>query len=128
MAIQYLLEQTSDGFNLREWVNRCPDYKSQVKRIRESLGMTQEQLAALVDRTPRSIRTIENGEAYPRITTLERIAGALNADMILLLVPRDASNEPAPEAAKPVVTHRAQAPRPKNIAEEEEDIVFGETD
>ena len=50
--------------------------------------MTQEQLAKKVDRTPRSIRTIENGEAFPRISTLQRIADALDAQLIIALIPK----------------------------------------
>lgn len=73
----------------REWLTQYPDYKAQVKKIRETLGMTQEQLAKMVDRTPRSIRTIENGEAFPRINTLQKIADALNAELLISLVPKE---------------------------------------
>jgi transcriptional regulator with XRE-family HTH domain len=75
--------------DLQKWLGLYPDYKEQIKAIREAAGMTQEQLAHKVDRTPRSIRTIENGEAYPRITTLQRIADALDAELHLFLVPKD---------------------------------------
>jgi transcriptional regulator with XRE-family HTH domain len=64
-----------------------PDYKDQIKILREVLGITQEELAKRVDRTPRSIRTIENGEAFPRISTLQRIAHALNAELKISLIP-----------------------------------------
>lgn len=75
--------------DLKKWLGLYPDYKEQIKAIREAAGMTQEQLASKVDRTPRSIRTIENGEAYPRITTLQKIADALDAELHLFLVPKD---------------------------------------
>lgn len=64
------------------------DYKAQIKKLRESLGMTQGQLAEKVDRTSRAIRQIENGEAFPRISTLQRIADALNADLTISLKPK----------------------------------------
>ncbi len=76
--------------DLQEWLSNYPDYKDQIKMIREVLGMTQEQLAQKVDRTPRSIRTIENGEAFPRITTLQKIADALNAELNISLIPKKA--------------------------------------
>jgi transcriptional regulator with XRE-family HTH domain len=74
--------------DLQEWMARYPDYKDQIRILRQSLKMTQAQLAKLVDRTPRSIRMIENGEAYPRVTTLQKLADALNADLIISLAPK----------------------------------------
>jgi transcriptional regulator with XRE-family HTH domain len=79
--------------DLQEWMVRYPDYKAQIRVLRQSLGMTQAQLAKLVERTPRSIRMIENGEAYPRVTTLQKIAAALNADLIISLVPKTGAGE-----------------------------------
>jgi len=73
---------------LQEWLSNYPDYKDQIKMIRVVLGMTQGQLANKVDRTPRSIRTIENGEAFPRITTLQKIADALHAELHISLIPK----------------------------------------
>ena len=77
----------------QEWMNRYPDYKDQIRVLRQSLEMTQAQLAKLVDRTPRSIRMIENGEAYPRLTTLQKLADALNAELIISLVPKAGVSE-----------------------------------
>lgn len=48
-----------------------------IRRIRTSLGMTQEQLAELVDINPRNVRRIEAGEINVLITTLARIRNAL---------------------------------------------------
>lgn len=79
--------------DLQGWMARYPDYKNQIRILRQSLGMTQAQLAKLVDRTPRSIRTIENGEAYPRVTTLQKLADVLNADLIISLVPKTGVGE-----------------------------------
>jgi transcriptional regulator with XRE-family HTH domain len=36
---------------------------------------------------------IENGEAYPRVTTLQKLAEALNADLIISLVPKTGVSE-----------------------------------
>ena len=79
--------------DLQEWMARYPDYKDQVRILRQLLKMTQAQLAKLVDRTPRSIRMIENCEAYPRVTTLQKLADALNADLIISLVPKTGVSE-----------------------------------
>jgi transcriptional regulator with XRE-family HTH domain len=79
--------------DLQEWMARYPNYKEQIRILRQSLGMTQAQLAKRVDRTPRSIRMIENGEAYPRVTTLQKMAAALNADLIISLVPKTGASE-----------------------------------
>jgi transcriptional regulator with XRE-family HTH domain len=92
MKKKYFKEQGSNPFissnDWQEWLANCPGYKNQMRKIRETSGMTQEQLAKKVDRTPRSIRTIENGEAFPRISTLQRIADALNAELIIALIPK----------------------------------------
>jgi len=79
--------------DLQGWMARYPDYKDQIRILRQSLGMTQAQLAKLVDRTPRSIRMIENGEAYPRVTTLQKLADELNADLIISLLPKTGVSE-----------------------------------
>jgi len=129
MTKKYLLDRTESGFNLKDWINRFPDYKSQVKKLRETLGLTQSQLAKLVDRTPRSIRNIENGEAYPRITTLENIAHTLNADMVLLLVPKEEKYFPPAQIkeSKPQENPESHLSQP-NIDNKKNDIVIGETD
>jgi transcriptional regulator with XRE-family HTH domain len=73
--------------SLYEWLSRYPDFREQIKILRRARGMTQDDLAKLVDRTPRSIRMIENGEASPRLTTLQKIAAALNAEIVISLLP-----------------------------------------
>ena len=124
--------------DLQEWMARYPDYKDQVRILRQSLGMTQAQLAKLVDRTPRSIRMIENGEAYPRVTTLQKLAGALNADLIISLVPKTGVSEFLSESSTQVEEKLVQ---PEDIDDDRDssiempsgsisgsDIKIGETD
>jgi len=100
--------------------------------------MTQEQLANEVDRTPRSIRTIENGEAFPRISTLQKIADALNAELSISLIPKkDISeflnkkrNHEAEKLVKitdPVSAFETQSPSYDNY-DAETDIQIGEND
>lgn len=42
--------------------------------IRKSLGLTQEQFAAITGNTKRQVLEIETGKANPTVETLERIA------------------------------------------------------
>jgi transcriptional regulator with XRE-family HTH domain len=124
--------------DLQEWMARYPDYKDQIRILRQSLGITQAQLAKHVDRTSRSIRMIENGEAYPRVTTLQKIADALNADLIISLVPKTGVSEFLNESSMQV---EEKLVKPAEIAHDRDstlgmpapsisgsDIQIGETD
>ena len=73
---------------LPPWLSSYPDFKDQIKLLRETLGMTQEQLARMVNRSLRSIQQIESGEAKPKISTLYKIAKALNTELKIALIPR----------------------------------------
>ncbi len=92
MEKYYFTEQIADKFksteSLPEWLQNFPDFKNQIKALREALGMTQEQLSISVKRSIRSIQKIENGEVMPKITTLYKIADALNTELQILLIPR----------------------------------------
>jgi transcriptional regulator with XRE-family HTH domain len=74
--------------NLPEWLSDYPNLKDQIKLLRETLGMTQEQLGKMVNRSLRSIQQIESGDAMPRISTLYKIANALNTELKIALIPR----------------------------------------
>jgi transcriptional regulator with XRE-family HTH domain len=52
-----------------------------VKMARKRLGLTQDDLAAKVDRTPESISNIERGQHLPTIETLAKIAAALEVPL-----------------------------------------------
>jgi transcriptional regulator with XRE-family HTH domain len=92
MRKYFFTEQISKKFksieNLPEWLSDYPDFKDQIKLLRETLGMTQEQLGKMVSRSLRSIQQIESGDAMPKISTLYRIADALNAELKIALIPR----------------------------------------
>jgi transcriptional regulator with XRE-family HTH domain len=115
------LNRTKD---LHEWLSRYPDYKDQIKILRQTRGMTQEQLAKQVKRTPRSIRMIENGEAYPRLTTLQKIAAALKADMIISLIPGTGAPQFL-EEIPPGKIDSLESPYSPMVSS---DILVGETD
>ena len=104
MKKYYFTEQISKKFdsaeNLPEWLSNYPEFKEQIKLLRTTLGMTQEQLGKLVNRSLRSIQQIENGEATPKISTLYKIADALNTELVISLVPRQNLLEFLDEKAK----------------------------
>lgn len=93
--------------DLPEWLFNYPDFKDQIKLLRETLGMTQEQLGKMVNRSLRSIQNIESGHAMPKITTLYKIANALNTELKIALIPRqniiEFIDEKASKKAKPLV-------------------------
>lgn len=60
----------------------------QVANRRRELGLSQAQLAELVDTTQSAIARLESGGRPPRIDTLLRIANALDCDLRVDLVPR----------------------------------------
>jgi len=80
MKKYFFTEQISKKFkaidDLPAWLSNYPDFKDQIKLLRETLGMTQEQLGKMVNRSLRSIQQIESGEANPKISTLYKIATA----------------------------------------------------
>ena len=45
--------------------------------IRRRRGLTQEDLAALIGRTPAALSKLERGETYPQIETLIRLSATL---------------------------------------------------
>ena len=49
-----------------------------IKRLRKSRGLTQEQLAELVDISSRNLSNIEQGISFAKAETLEKIIISLN--------------------------------------------------
>ncbi|MEX2645368.1 MAG: helix-turn-helix transcriptional regulator [Gaiellaceae bacterium] len=56
---------------------------------RQSLGLTQKELAHLTGTTQSAIARLERGGRPPRIDTLMRIAEALDCDLIVRLEPKE---------------------------------------
>ncbi len=63
--------------NARERAEREKSWATRVYERRTALGLTQEQLAELVQVTQQLVSSIERGESIPRISTARRIAKAL---------------------------------------------------
>ena len=49
-----------------------------IKRIRKNRGLTQEQLAEMIDIAPRNLSRIEIGESFVSAETLDKLLLALN--------------------------------------------------
>lgn len=51
---------------------------SQIKRFRKQAGLSQEQLAEQIDIATNSLSSIETGNSFMTITTLEKLLNALD--------------------------------------------------
>lgn len=58
---------------------------SKIKEIRKQKGLTQKQLGDLCGMADSAIRRYENGNANPKIETLQKIADALETPLIFLV-------------------------------------------
>ena len=61
------------------------DVGLRIKKTREAKGLTQEELAALVDLSPTHISVIERGQKIPKLDTFVAIANALDVSADSLL-------------------------------------------
>jgi transcriptional regulator with XRE-family HTH domain len=59
-----------------------------VRAYRVKLGLSQAQLAELVEREPSYLQKIEYGDAVPSVPTLVRLARALGVEIARLFQPR----------------------------------------
>jgi predicted DNA-binding mobile mystery protein A len=73
--------------------NSPPPGGGWVRAIRESLSMTQGQLASRLDVSRQSIQDFERAESERRITldSLDRLAAGMGCRVVYALVPHDAS-------------------------------------
>ena len=65
----------------------------EIKRKREAKGWTQEYLAQLVDRTPRSIMYIENRRQHPSLNTFYQLVTLLEISVDQFFYPANGSGE-----------------------------------
>lgn len=49
----------------------------QIRELRKARGLTQDQLAALIDRSTEAVSNLERGVSLPGIDTLEKLGEAL---------------------------------------------------
>jgi transcriptional regulator with XRE-family HTH domain len=136
MKKYFFTEQIDKKFksvdDIPEWLSNYPDFKDQIKLLRETLGMTQKQLAKKVNRSLRSIQQIESGDAKPKISTLFKIADALNTELKISLIPRkniiEFLNEKAREKAEQLVkfTETSSALEIQAPSQEEREVQIDE--
>jgi transcriptional regulator with XRE-family HTH domain len=57
-------------------------------RLRLAKGMTQEDLAKMLNTKQESIARLENGGSLPSLSTMKKLAEALDADLEITLRPK----------------------------------------
>ena len=67
-----------------------PEYKlaSALIRLRLAKGLTQEQLAKFLNTKQESIARLESGDSLPSLSTVKRVAEALDADVEIIVKPK----------------------------------------
>lgn len=72
-----------------------PEYKlaSALIRLRLEKGLTQEQLAKLLNTKQESIARLESGGSLPSLSTVKKVAIALDAELEINLRPKPKSRE-----------------------------------
>ena len=64
-----------------ERAGRAIRLASEIRSLREKKGLSQRQLAELVGTTQSAIARLEGGRISPSLSTLDRIANALGAEV-----------------------------------------------
>lgn len=64
-----------DNFDKYKYYNLI---RNNIRKYRKENKLTQEQLAELIDITPRQLQRIENNESSTKISTLRKIINVLN--------------------------------------------------
>ncbi len=85
----------------REYEALEPEYKlaSTLIQLRLAKGLTQEQLAKLLNTKQESIARLESGGSLPSLSTVKKLANALDAELEINLRPKS-----RPEKAGTVAT------------------------
>ncbi len=74
----------------KEYEGLEPEYKlaSAMIRLRLAKGLTQEQLADLLNTKQESIARLERGRSLPSLSTVKKVATALDAELQIDLCPK----------------------------------------
>ncbi|MCL4417348.1 MAG: helix-turn-helix domain-containing protein [Actinobacteria bacterium] len=56
-----------------------------VRKLRKERGLSQEKLAEMIKRDPRTVVAIESGKRNPTLNTIHKIAQALKISLLELL-------------------------------------------
>jgi len=73
-------------------MDRTRQFGLMLRTLREARGLTQEDLAELIDRSVPSVSKLERGVAFPKLETLIRLSEKLNVPLRELTAPFDASD------------------------------------
>ncbi|HLC23203.1 MAG TPA: helix-turn-helix transcriptional regulator [Dehalococcoidia bacterium] len=65
-------------------------------RLRLSKGLTQEQLAKKINTKQAGIARLESGSRLPSLSTIRKVAEALDADLDIVLRPKRAQDPAVP--------------------------------
>lgn len=70
-----------------------PEYQlaAALIRLRLARGLTQEQLARLLNTKQESIARLESGSSLPSLNTIKKVANALDAELEISLRPKNKS-------------------------------------
>ncbi len=79
---------------VREFNGLEPEYKlaADLIRLRLAKGLTQEDLAKMLNTKQESIARLENGGSLPSLSTMKKLAEALDADLEINLRPKHADS------------------------------------
>jgi len=77
---------------VREYNALEPEYKlaTALIRLRLAKGLTQEDLAKMLNTKQESIARLENGGSLPSLSTMKKLADALDAELEINLCPKHA--------------------------------------
>ncbi len=78
---------------VKEYKALEPEYKlaANLIRLRLAKGLTQEDLAKMLNTKQESIARLENGGSLPSLSTMKKLAEALDADLEISLRPKQAT-------------------------------------
>lgn len=81
----------------KEYEGLEPEYKlaSALIHLRLAKGLTQEQLAKLLNTKQESIARLESGDSLPSLSTVKKVATALDAELEINLRPKSQSHDEA---------------------------------
>jgi transcriptional regulator with XRE-family HTH domain len=73
-----------------------PEYRlaAALIRLRLAKGLTQEELARLMNTKQESIARLESGSSLPSLSTVKRLADALDAELEINLRPKQQASSP----------------------------------
>lgn len=82
----------------KEYEELEPEYKlaTTLIRLRLAKGLTQEQLAKLLNTKQESIARLESGGSLPSLSTVKKVANALDAQLEIILRPKHQISETNP--------------------------------